>query len=113
MVLVTCCLALTLALLFARGQGQVGAPAHTMQAWAAHEGQRAQQVKSLQGLGHFGDTAQCGWRSSQHVTQLLGRGPGAGSEPGGGRTERNTKTGTTQGGQAGEGAYGGGSPWLP
>lgn len=37
-------------------------------------------------------------------TQLLARGPGAGSQPGGESTDRNTKTGTTQGGRAGDGA---------
>lgn len=48
-------------------------------------------------------------------TQLLARGPGAGGQPGGGgETERNAKTGTTQGGQAGEGALmEARSPWLP
>lgn len=47
-------------------------------------------------------------------TQLLARGPGAGVKPGGKEPERNTKTGTTQGGQAGEGALmEAHSPWLP
>lgn len=72
-----CCLALTLALLFAREEGQVEDAAHTMQAWPAHGGQRAQRTKSPQGLGHFRDTAQCGWSSSQHAHAAAGEGPGS------------------------------------
>lgn len=49
-------LALALALLFAREKGQAEAPARRA------EGQRVPQ-----GLGPFGDTALCGWRSSQHA----------------------------------------------
>lgn len=87
---VMCCSALTLALLFAREKGEVEDHSHTMQAWAAHEGQWAQQLKSPQGLGHFGDTAQCGWRSSQHTHPAAGEGPGSWQRPWRGKTRRET-----------------------
>lgn len=56
-----------------------------MQAWAAPMGQRAQRVTSPQGLGHLETLHRMGGGA---LTQLLARGPGAGSQPGGKNGEK-------------------------
>lgn len=102
---VMCCSALTLSLLFAREKGPAEAPAHT---WAAHAGQWAQRVTSPPGLGHFGDTARCGWRSSQHAHAAAGQGPGSWQPAWGGKNrQKHQNRHNPRGPGWGGGAYGG------
>lgn len=109
--------AVALTFLFAREKGQVENPCpHSVDVGNPH-----QAVGTMSGLpggaaAVWRHAAWRGWRSSQHAHTAAGEGPGSWRPAlgGGGKPERNAKTGTTQGGQAGEGALmEARSPWLP